>query len=207
MPREIRDILNDINILRTELETKVESRRQEFGLKVEDGLASFEQGITAEHRKLRVGMAQFLTRSSIATILTAPLIYSLIIPFLLIDAWTTIYQAICFRAYRISMVPRAEYIKFDRRKLRYLNWIEALNCAFCSYAIGVIDYVREVGSRTEQYWCPIKHMQKRNDPHHRYHGFVEYGDGAGYRTQLTSLRDDLRDDRHGDPDAGPQPSD
>jgi hypothetical protein len=29
-----------------------------------------------------------------------------------------------------------------------------------AYANGVFAYVREVGSRTEQYWCPIKHARR-----------------------------------------------
>ena len=41
-----------------------------------------------------------MARSDFATVLTAPLIYSLIIPVLLIDAWASLYQAVCFRAYR-----------------------------------------------------------------------------------------------------------
>jgi hypothetical protein len=141
-----------------------------------------------------MGIASFLARSSLATILTAPVIYSLIIPFLMIDLWTTVYQSICFRAYGIPRVQRGQYIHFDRRKLHYLNWIEALNCTFCSYANGVIAYVREVASRTEKYWCPIKHALRVADPHERYHDFLEYGDAAGYRSRLTSLRQALRDE-------------
>jgi hypothetical protein len=45
-------------------------------------------------------------------------------------------------------------ISFDRRKLAYLNAIEKLNC---DYANGILTYAREIASRTEQFWCPIKH--------------------------------------------------
>ena len=56
----------------------------------------------------------------------------------------------------------------------------------------MIAYVREIASRTEQYWCPIKHALKVTDPHERYVGFVEYGDAGGYRERLTRLREALR---------------
>lgn len=32
---------------------------------------------------------------------TAPVIYSLLIPFAVVDLWVSIYQAICFRVYGI----------------------------------------------------------------------------------------------------------
>ena len=195
MTRNLRDILNDIDLLRTELETELESRRTQLGWKLRDGLVKFEQGVTAEHRKLRVGVARFLANSNPGTILTAPVIYSLIFPFVLVDLWISVYQHICFRAYGIERVRRADYIRFDRGRLRYLNWIEALNCTYCSYANGVIAYVREIASRTEQYWCPIKHALRLRDPHARYDDFIEYGDAAGYRERLEALRQELRETR------------
>lgn len=122
------------------------------------------------------------------------MIYSLIVPLLIVDAWVGIYQAICFRVYRIPRVRRADYIVFDRQHLAYLNWIEALNCAFCGYANGLIAYVREISSRTEQYWCPIKHALRVSDPHLRYYEFLEYGDAEGYRARLDEFRERLRNE-------------
>ena len=46
----------------------------------------------------------FLAQSSLTTVVTAPVIYSLIVPLLLLDGWMSLYQAICFRAYRIPRV-------------------------------------------------------------------------------------------------------
>jgi hypothetical protein len=84
-------------------------------------------------------------------ILTAPIIYSLIIPFVLLDVFVTIYQAACFPAYGIPKVRRADYFAFDRRHLAYPNAIDRLNCEYCTYTNGLMAYVREVVSRTEQY--------------------------------------------------------
>jgi hypothetical protein len=85
-------------------------------------------------------------------------------------------------------VSRREYFVIDRHKLAYLNGIEKVNCTFCSYANGLISYVREVTARTEQYWCPIKHARAIQMPHQRYHFFFDYGDAAGYRRDLATLR-------------------
>ena len=49
----------------------------------------------------------------------------------------------------------------------YLNAIERADCAYCSYATGVIAYAREIAARTEQYRCPIKHDRTVLRPHAR----------------------------------------
>ena len=106
----------------------------------------------------------------------------------------SLYQAICFRVYGIPQVRRRDYLVFDRKSLAYLNAMEKLNCAYCSYANGVIAYVREVAARTEQYWCPIKQARRVIGRHARYAEFTEYGDAEHYRERLRSLREDLRDE-------------
>ena len=97
-------------------------------------------------------------------VLTAPVIYSLIVPIVLVDLWVMAYQAICFPIYKIPKVRRRDYLVFDRHHLAYLNTIEKINCAYCSYCNGAIAFVREVASRTEVYWCPIKHARRDARP-------------------------------------------
>jgi len=53
---------------------------------------------SASGREHHVGLWRFVLGGDIATALTAPLIYSVLLPFVLLDAWVTTYQAICFRA-------------------------------------------------------------------------------------------------------------
>jgi hypothetical protein len=192
MPHRIEHLAAEIVRLQGELDREIESRREALGWQLKEGMVAFEHGITMRHRQLRLGLGSFMSRSSIPTIATAPVIYSLIIPLALIDGWASLYQAICFRAYRIPRVPRSRFIVMDRDKLGYLNAIEALNCLFCEYANGVVAYVREIASRTEQYWCPIKHALTVTDPHQRYYQFVEYGDAEGYRERLEEFRRRLR---------------
>lgn len=151
--------------------------------------------LRARHRAHRVGLWHYLTRGSLATLATAPVIYSLIVPFALLDLWVAVYQACCFRAWGVRPVPRRPYFSADRRKLAYLNAVEKLNCLYCTYANGVLAYVREVAARTEQYWCPIRHARRVRGTHHRYKGFVPYGDAAAYRERLPALRDAVRRDK------------
>jgi hypothetical protein len=192
MTERMQGLVAEILRLQSELDGEIEKRRKALGWHLKADMVEFEQGIAAEHRRLRKSIVSFLAQSPPSVMLTAPLIYSLIIPFAIIDAWASLYQAICFRAYRIPRVHRVDYIVFDRQHLAYLNWIEALNCLYCGYANGVIGYVREIGSRTEQYWCPIKHALRVADPHQRYYQFLEYGDADGYRARLEDFRERLR---------------
>ena len=140
----------------------------------------------------RVALWRYMLGGDLATLLTAPIIYSVGAPFALLDAWVTLYQAVCFRAWGIRRVRRHTYFVIDRHKLEYLNGAERFNCLYCSYANGVIAYVREVAARTEQYWCPIRHSRPVRGAHHRYDAFAPYGDGREYRNRLPSFRSSLK---------------
>jgi hypothetical protein len=144
--------------------------------------------IRALQRQQRIGLWQYISRADAATALTAPLTYSVLLPFAVLDLWVTIYQAVCFRAWGVKRVRRRDFFAIDRHKLPYLNALEKVNCLYCSYANGVIAYVREIAARTEQYWCPIRHAQGVRGSHERYDLFVPYGDAASYRTRLNGLR-------------------
>lgn len=191
MTKRIEQLAEEIVRLQGELDREIEARRKVLGVTLAAGLAGFEEGVVAQQRALRLKVSRFLAQSSFGVMATAPVIYSLIVPLVLLDIWVGLYQAICFRAYGIAPVRRADYIIFDRQHLAYLNWIEATNCLFCAYGNGLIGYVREVSSRTEQYWCPIKHALKIQDPHQRYYQFLEYGDADGYRARLAEFRKQL----------------
>lgn len=135
-----------------------------------------------------IGLWRYVWTGSVASLLTAPVIYSLVVPLVLLDAWVMSYQAICFRAWGLRVVRRRDYFAIDRHRLPYLNGIEKLNCLFCSYANGLFAYMHEVASRTEQYWCPIKHRRRVRGVHDRYALFARYGDARAYRDRLAFYR-------------------
>ena len=82
---------------------------------------------------------------------------------------------------------------FDRGGLKYLNLLERLNCAYCSYGNGVLAYGVEIAARTEQHWCPIKHSHRLRAPHSRYSHFLDYGDAQRYSQQVETVRNDFVD--------------
>jgi hypothetical protein len=186
------DLLERIAGLERELEGELTRRRARWRFRVDAGKVRFEREAHEVNRRLKQRLPAFLRESSPLAIVTAPVIYSLIVPVALLDLWVTLYQAVCFRAYGIARVRRSAYIVIDRHTLAYLNGVEKLNCVFCGYATGVFAYVREVSGRTEQYWCPIRHAKRIRAPHPHYREFVEYGDAEGYKRKLIPLRNALK---------------
>ena len=138
--------------------------------------------------------------SLLANVIAAPFIYLVLIPLALLDAAASLYQAVCFRIWRIGRVRRDTFLRLDRHKLAYLNQIQKLNCHYCAYANGVLAYVTEVASKTEQYWCPIQRETDPTTPHERYRDFIAYGDRHAWRERWEALRQKLRAERVRDPD-------
>ena len=108
--------------------------------------------------------------------LGAPFIFSVIIPFVIMDLWVEMYHRICFKLYKIPYVERSRYLKFDRHHLKYLTFFQKIYCLYCSYGNGLVNYWVKIAGETEIYWCGIKHHQDRNfiQPEHQKN-FAEYG--------------------------------
>ena len=189
---EIAHLAASIRTLERELEAALAKRRVELNYKVQDGVVQFEHEVIERHRLLKARLLKYVFDARPAMILTAPAIYALIIPFALLDLFVALYQAVCFPVYGIPRVRRSDYFAFDREQLAFLNAVEKINCAYCAYANGLLGYVREIASRTEEYWCPIKHARRVLGTHPRYASFVDYGDADAYRHDLESLRDKAR---------------
>jgi len=94
-------------------------------------------------------------------VLSMPFIYMMIVPAIILDFFLFVYQNTALRLYKVPLVKRSEYIIFERKHLDYLNWIQKINCLYCSYINGLFSYAVEVAGRTEKYWCPIKYASRK----------------------------------------------
>ena len=193
MARDINEILGEIRRLEEQLETYWENLRDQFHYQLEGKKVQFEEAARTAHRRFRTGITGYVLNAPLGVLLTAPIIYSMIIPLALLDLFLFVYQHTCFRAYGVTRVSRQEFIVIDRHRLNYLNGVEKLNCIYCGYANGLMAYAREIVARTEQYWCPIKHARKSRAKHTRYYKFSEFGDAENYREQLGKLRQELNE--------------
>jgi hypothetical protein len=201
MNERIRELLAQIGTLEDELRSSLHAQEQQLNYRLHGKRIEFEQSVKEAHARMKTGILRWLFTSRPQNLLSAPLIYSMIVPLLLLDVCVSLYQWICFPLYRVQRVRRGEYFVYDRHHLGYLNAIERFHCAYCSYANGLMAYATEVVARTEQYFCPIKHAHKVLGSHARYARFLDYGDAADYPARLEEFRRALERKDHEDPAA------
>ena len=147
MDERVRTLLNEISELEDELRSALPEQQTRMFYRIEGRRIEFEQGIREAQAKLRHGVFKWLAESQLRNVVTAPVIYSMIVPLAFLDLALTVFQAVCFPLYRAPTVKRADYILLDRFHLSYLNSLEKLNCAYCAYAAGVLAYAREIAAR------------------------------------------------------------
>jgi hypothetical protein len=195
MNQRIAGIVAQIHALESDLEVEFARRRMELAFTVKKGVVRFEEHVLKRHRELKTRLSRYILGARPLLIFATPVIYSLLIPFVLLDLFISVYQFVCFPLFGIPTVRRRDYMVIDRVHLSYLNVIEKINCAYCSYANGLIAYAREIASLTEQYWCPIKHARRVIAAHERYRSFIDYGDAESYHKELEALRRQVRQKR------------
>ncbi len=121
-------------------------------------------------------------RKLLKHIIITPITWACIIPLIITDICIEIYHRICFPLCGMPYVKRSKYIKIDRHKLKYLNPLQKLNCTYCGYANGVIQYWVKIIGETEHYWCGIQHKKDDNlisPPHHKK--FSKYEDEDDFK--------------------------
>jgi hypothetical protein len=188
MNSRLNEILGEIRDLEKHVQDEMKRREEELKYRVTEGRVIFDKEIEALHRNLSRPLFSYVIGARFLTVLSAPVIYSMVLPALLLDLSLWIYQTICFPVYGIPKVSRRDHIVLDRHYLKYLNVLERLNCDYCSYFNGLASYATEIAARTEQYWCPIKHASGKAQRHSRYHLFFDYGDEKAYRDRLEQIR-------------------
>lgn len=95
--------------------------------------------------------------------ISAPFIYSVIIAFVILDIFMSLYQAVCFPLYGLQKVDRRKYIRVtDRMRLPYLTFMQRMNCAYCGYGNGLLRYAVAIAQETQKYWCGIRHKPSKD---------------------------------------------
>jgi hypothetical protein len=201
MNENIRRILSEISELEEELASVIDEQQERLHYRIEGSRIRFEENLRRIHHELKTGVLPWLRKSELRNIASAPFIYLMIVPFVMLDVLLFVYQSVCFPLYRIPKVRRSNYVVVDRHHLGYLNAIEKVNCMFCGYVDGLLSYTRQIVSRTEMYWCPIKHARKVLEPHRRYSRFTDFGVGEDYEAHVDEMREKLSAEGRGKPPA------
>ena len=189
MNDNLKQMIESVRELEAKIEAELHRRQEALEYSIHNGRVFFEKELKLKNAALKKNIREYVRGARLSVIITAPVIYSLIFPLLILDIFVSIYQAICFPIYGIPKVRRSEYLVFDRLMLDYLNGIQKVNCAFCSYGNGILAFSHEVAARSEQYWCPIKHAKKVQGVHSRYSMFTDFGDGKQYQEKVSDIRE------------------
>jgi hypothetical protein len=195
MNERIRRLLEEISALEDDLRTALHEQETRLHFRIVGKRIEFQKAIRDRHRELRVSLLSWFANAELRNVVSAPVIYAMVVPFVIFDIAVSIYQLLCFPLYRIRRVRRGDYIVIDRQNLDYLNFFERLHCTYCAYGNGVIAYASEIAARTEQYWCPIKHARKVLGTHARYRQFSDFGDATDYPAVVNRLRAELAAER------------
>jgi len=194
MKETLEDMLEEIHKLESRISEEIEKKKKDLKYRINKHKIIFEKEAISLQKKFSISLPRYMFTGNIIIYIVSPVIYSMIIPALILDLFVSAYQYICLPVYGLPHLKRSDYIVIDRQYLKYINLLERLNCVYCGYFNGLIAYTQEVASISEQYWCPIKHARKLKKHHDRYYQFIDYGNAEDYRKGLNRLRNKLKEE-------------
>jgi hypothetical protein len=188
MNDKIREIVEEIEAMKVKLGEEIAEQESHISYEIQNGYVKFEKDVLQKQKENMKNLLAYFSEEPLLHFLTAPIMYGMVIPAILLDVIIFIYQQVVFRIFKVKFLKRSDYIVFDRHYLGYLNPIEKFNCLYCSYINGLLQYASAVAGRTEFYFCPIKHAKKIAYQNDYYHEYLMYGDEDGYHDKLQELR-------------------
>ena len=189
MKSKINQIISDIRSKREELKWEYSKLKEKYWFRIEWTKIIWNKWKTEELKKSRKSIWDTIFTAEIREILSFPFIWMMLIPAFILDFCLFVYQNTATRLYDIPLAKRSDYIVFDRNQLAYLNLIQKLNCIYCSYVNWLFQYWVEVAWRTEKYWCPIKHAQKKSWTHDWEEFFADYWNPEEFKKTFCNLED------------------
>lgn len=195
MKSTISRILQEIENKRKELAEEYERIKKKYNFEYIKWKIIFSKEQKLENKKKKRSFWQTTKSTTFREYLSIPFIYSMMIPAVILDLFLFMYQQTAMRLYRIPLVKRSDYITLERKHLDYLNWVEKLNCIYCSYVNWLFAYAVEIAWRTEKYWCPIKHAKKMTSSHNWEKYFADYGDADWFKEVFKKNQEFYQDEK------------
>jgi len=191
MSDKIKEIIAEIEAMKVKLGEEIAQQESHISYEIHNGYVEFEKNVLDKQKENMKNLLAWFREIPLLHLLSSPLIYGMLIPAILLDLILFIYLQVIFRIYKFKMIKRSDYILFDRQYLGYLNPIEKLNCMYCAYFNGLMQYASAIAGRTELFFCPIKHAKKIAYKHDYYDEFLAYGDEEDYQKKLKELRENF----------------
>jgi len=188
MNDKIKELIEEIDAMKLKLAEEIDKQESHISYEIKNGYVTFEKEVLAKQRENMKNLLTWFREVPLLHLLTAPLIYAMVIPAIMFDVLLFVYQQVAFRVFKFEFIKRSDYMHFDHHYLGYLNIIEKLNCLYCSYFNGLMQYASAIAGRTELFFCPIKHAKKVVSQHKFYEEFLSYGDEEEYQKKLKELR-------------------
>lgn len=188
MNEQIREMIDEIEAMKRKLGEEIDKEEAYFDYEIRNGYIKFEKEIVDRQKKNMMHLLDWFREIPLVQLLSAPVVYMMVVPAIVLDIMLFVYKNVVSRVFKIEFGKRSDYIVFDRQYLGYLNVVEKLNCLYCAYFNGVMQYASSIAARTEFYFCPIKHAKKVAYRHEYYNIFLPYGDGDAYQKKLKELR-------------------
>jgi len=188
MNDKIKEIIEEIEAMKIKLGEEIAHQEKDISYEIQNGYVRFEKEVFNRQKENMKNLLAWFRDIPLLHLLVSPLVYGMLIPAILFDIILFIYQQVIFRIFKFKFIKRSDYILFDRQYLGYLNSIEKLNCLYCSYFNGLMQYAAAIAGRTELYFCPIKHAKKVAYQHEYSDEFFSYGDEDKYQKKLEALR-------------------
>ena len=195
MKSTISRILQEIENKRKELAEEYERIKKKYNFEYIKWKITFSKEQKLENKKKKRSFWQTTKSTTFREYLSIPFIYSMMIPAVILDLFLFMYQQTAMRLYRIPLVKRSDYITLERKHLDYLNWVEKLNCIYCSYVNWLFAYAVEIAWRTAKYWCPIKHAKKMTSSHNWEKYFADYGDADWFKEVFRKNQEFYQDEK------------
>lgn len=189
MKSRIVEILNEIEVKKQELYSEYEKLREKYGFSYIKWKITFSQSAKDYQKNFKIPLGTYFIPKSYRHFLSMPFIYGMIFPAIFLDISLFIYQQTALRLYHIPLVKRSDYIIFDRKHLSYLNFMQKINCLYCSYVNGLFQFAVEIAGRTEKYWCPIKSAQRKKWEHSWEQFFADYGNPEEFKKIFNSNKE------------------
>ena len=189
MKSRIGQILEDIRLKKQEITNEYDKLKDKYGFKIEGKKIIWNKWKKEEFKKEKKSVLDSIFTVEFREFLSLPFIWGMLIPAIFLDICLFIYQNTAIRLYKIPLAKRSDYIVFDRKQLAYLNWIQKLDCIYCSYFNWLVQYAVEVAWRTEKYWCPIKHARKKAWSHDWEEFFADYWDAKWFKQTFCTLKE------------------
>ena len=95
MNESIQRLLSEITRLEDELAAVINEQQEKLHYRIDGSKIRFEENLRRIHHELKTGVFAWLRKSEWRNVVTAPFIYSMIIPFVALDIFLTVYQGIC----------------------------------------------------------------------------------------------------------------